>query len=44
MNMSQSFKLISVSMLLLAGLAACNKPGPAETAGKKIDQTADKGQ
>jgi osmotically-inducible protein OsmY len=42
MNMSQSFKLISVSMLLLAGLAACNKPGPAETAGKKIDQTADK--
>jgi len=42
MNMSQNFKLIGVSMLLLAGLAACNKPGPAETAGKKIDQTADK--
>lgn len=42
MNMSQSFKLIGISMLLVVGLAACNKPGPAETAGKKIDQTADK--
>ena len=29
------------SMLLLAGLSACDRPGPAETAGKKIDQTAD---
>lgn len=29
-------------MLLVAGLSACDKPGPAETAGKKIDQTADK--
>ena len=28
-------------MLLVAGLTACDKPGPAETAGKKIDQTAD---
>ena len=34
-------KLIGVSMLLLAGLSACDRPGPAETAGKKIDQTAD---
>jgi hyperosmotically inducible periplasmic protein len=42
MKISQSFKLIGVSILLVAGLAACNKPGPAETAGKKIDQTADK--
>jgi hyperosmotically inducible protein len=42
MRISQSFKLIGVSILLVAGLAACNKPGPAETAGKKIDQTADK--
>ena len=28
-------------MLLVAGIAACSKPGPAETAGKKIDQTAE---
>jgi len=42
MKISQGFKLVGVSMLLLAGLAACDKPGPAETAGKKIDQTADK--
>ena len=34
--------MIGVSMLLVVGLAACNKPGPAETAGKKIDQTAEK--
>jgi hyperosmotically inducible protein len=42
MKISQSFKLIGISMLLLAGLAACDKPGPAETAGKKIDQTVNK--
>ncbi len=42
MNISQSIKLISISTLFIVGLAACNKPGPAETAGKKIDQTADK--
>lgn len=28
-------------MLLVVGLTACDKPGPAETAGKKIDQTAE---
>lgn len=27
-------------MLLAIGLAACDNPGPAESAGKKIDQTA----
>lgn len=37
-----NLKLIGISMLLVAGLAACDKPGPAETAGKKIDQTVDK--
>jgi len=41
MKVPKNFKLIGVSMLLLVGLAACEKPGPAETAGKKIDQTAD---
>jgi hyperosmotically inducible periplasmic protein len=42
MKIAENIKLIVVSMLLLSGLAACDKPGPAETAGKKIDQTADK--
>lgn len=35
------FKWIGISILLAAGLAACDKPGPAETAGKKIDQAVD---
>lgn len=39
--MSQvNFKLIAVAVLFAAGLSACDKPGTAETAGKKIDQTA----
>lgn len=42
MKVIESCKLIGVSTLLVFGLAACDKPGPAETAGKKIDQTADK--
>ena len=42
MNTLKNIKLIGISMLLAAGLAACDKPGPAETAGKKIDQSADK--
>lgn len=37
----EHLKLIGFSMLLVVGLAACSKPGPAETAGKKIDQTAE---
>lgn len=41
-NLKENLKLIGISMLLVVGLAACNRPGPAETAGKKIDQTADK--
>ncbi|MHB1293165.1 MAG: BON domain-containing protein [Sulfuricella sp.] len=41
MKILENFKLIGISMLLVVGLAACDKPGPAETAGKKIDQTAD---
>ena len=42
MKALENFKLIGISMLIVVGLAACDKPGPAETAGKKIDQTADK--
>jgi hyperosmotically inducible protein len=43
MKVSGGFKLIGISMLLVAGLAACDKPGPgpAETAGRKLDQAAD---
>lgn len=43
MKATENLKLIGISLLLVAGLAACDspKPGPAETAGKKIDQTAD---
>lgn len=39
MKLSRNLKSIGVLMLLATGLAACDKPGPAETAGKKIDQT-----
>jgi len=42
MNALRNFKLIGISMLLVVGLAACDKPGPAESAGKKIDQTTEK--
>ena len=43
MNMPKSLKVAAVSILLIAGLAACDqkKPGVAETAGKNIDQTVD---
>lgn len=37
-----NFTLIGISMLFVVGLSACNKPGPAETAGKKLDQTVEK--
>ena len=41
MKALKNFKLIGISLLLVVGLGACGKPGPAETAGKKIDQTTD---
>jgi osmotically-inducible protein OsmY len=41
MNTTKNLKLFGISLLLAAGLVACDKPGPAETAGKKLDQTAD---
>lgn len=41
MKVLGNLKLAGVSMLLLGLLAACDKPGPAETAGKKLDQTVD---
>ncbi len=41
MKALENFKLIGMSTLLVVGLAACDKTGPAETAGKKIDQTVE---
>ena len=40
MKVIKKFTSIGISMLLAVGLTACDKPGPAETAGKKIDKTA----
>lgn len=42
MKFLHDLKLIGISLLLIVGLGACDKPGPAETAGKNIDQTLDK--
>ena len=41
MNMENSFKAVFASMMIVSGLAACDKPGPAESAGKKIDQATE---
>ena len=35
-----NLKSVGIALLVVAGLTACDKPGPAEAAGKKIDQTA----
>ena len=37
----RNIKLAGIVMLFVVGLSACEKPGPAETAGKKIDQAVD---
>lgn len=42
MSFFRNVKFIVISILLVAGIAACEQSGPAETAGKKIDQTANK--
>ncbi|OIR05621.1 osmotically-inducible protein Y precursor [mine drainage metagenome] len=41
MKIFENFKLFGMTVLLVAGVAACDKPGPAETAGKNIDRTVD---
>ena len=41
MKSLDNLKFVALSLLLAVGLAACDKPGPAESAGKKIDQTAE---
>lgn len=41
MNVIGKLEFIGISLLLAVGLAACDSsPGPAESAGKKIDQSA----
>jgi hyperosmotically inducible protein len=40
MKVKENLTLIGISMLFVCGLTACDKPEPAETAGKKIDRTA----
>ena len=39
MKAANDFKYFGIALLLVAGLCACSKPGPAETVGKKIDET-----
>jgi hypothetical protein len=41
MKIALNFELALVSALLTLGLVGCSKPGPAETAGKKIDQMSE---
>ena len=36
--------MLSISLLIAAGLFACEQKGPAEKAGEKIDQTVEKAQ
>lgn len=42
MKFFRNLKFIAASLLLAFGLAACDAPGPAETAGENIDQAVDK--
>jgi osmotically-inducible protein OsmY len=41
MKIDNSFKAIFASMMIVSGLVACDKPGPAESAGKRIDQAVE---
>lgn len=41
MNTLKNVRSIGIALLVVASLAACDKPGPAETAGKKLDQSAE---
>jgi osmotically-inducible protein OsmY len=38
-SLRDSITVVGILVILATGLTACDKPGPAETAGKKIDQT-----
>lgn len=39
MKTTSNYMLIGISLLLITGLSACDKPDTAERAGKAIDQT-----
>jgi hyperosmotically inducible protein len=41
MKIDNSFKAVFASMMIISGLAACDNPGPAEKAGKKVDQVTE---
>jgi hyperosmotically inducible protein len=41
MKIDNTFKAVFASMMIVSGLAACDNPGTAETAGKKIDQVTE---
>jgi osmotically-inducible protein OsmY len=41
MTLDNKFKAVFASMMIVSGLAACDNPGPAEKAGKKIDQVSE---
>lgn len=41
MNISKALLVAGASIIFTVGLAACNKPGPAESAGKSLDQAAE---
>lgn len=41
MKTSLGIKSVGIAILCVVSLAACDKPGPAETAGKNIDRTVD---
>jgi osmotically-inducible protein OsmY len=40
MKTVENFKLFGLSILLTASLAACDQPGPAENAGRKLDNAS----
>ena len=41
MKLLKNCQLAGLALLLIVGLGACGQPGPAETAGKKLDQATD---
>ncbi len=41
MKIDNRLKIVFLATILTLGLTACEKPGPAETAGKQLDQAAE---
>ncbi len=41
MELEHSFKAVFASMMIVSGLVSCDKSGPAESAGKKIDEATE---